>query len=199
MTRQQHLQFCKICSNRKKDLNLGIICGLTNRIADFENECATFQENAVLKQKEVEKDAAYLVKGTVADKGKRFANYLVDQLFVIGFGALFGSVLGIGIAFFAPRHLSVFDEENRLLDFGLGILITLLYYGFFEGFTGRTLGKFFTKTKVVTENGEKPDFGTIVVRSLCRNIPFNALSFLSSDAIGWHDRFSKTRVVEINR
>ncbi len=198
MTRQQHLQFCKICTNRKKDLNLGIVCRLTDRIADFENECATFEENTVLKQREVQKDAAYLVDGNVADKGKRFTNYFIDQLFVVGFGALFGVVLGIAIAFFAPQHLNIFDEENRWLDIGLGILVTLLYYSFFEGITGRTLGKFFTKTKVVTEEGKRPDFGTIVVRSLCRNIPFNAVSFLSSDAIGWHDRFSKTRVVEMN-
>jgi len=197
MTRQQHLHFCKICNNRKKDLNLGIVCGLTDRLADFENECATFQENGLFKQNEVQKNAAYPVGGKVADKGKRFTNYFIDQLFVIGFGTLFGGVLGIAIAYFSPDHLNIFETDNRLLDFGLGILITLLYYSFFEGFTGRTLGKFFTKTKVVTEEGESPDFRTILVRSLCRNIPFNALSFLSSDTIGWHDRFSKTRVVEM--
>lgn len=198
MTRQQHLQFCKICTHRKKDLNLGIICGLTDRIAVFEYECATFDENTFLKQQEIQNDVAYSLRNKVADKGKRFTNYFIDQLFVIGFGLLLGAVLGLGMAFFAPEHLSVFDQDNRLLDYGLGILITVLYYSFFEGFTGRSLGKFFTRTKVVTEEGERPDFGTIFVRSLCRNIPFNAFSFLSSNAVGWHDQFSKTRVVEMD-
>ena len=198
MTRQQHLQFCKICTHRKKNLNLGVVCGLTDRIAVFDDECVTFKESAVFKLREARNNTANLVQNKVADKGKRFTNYFVDQFFVIGLGLIFGAILGLAIAFFAPKQLSVFAEDNRILDYGLGIFITILYYSFFEGFTGRSLGKFITKTKVVTEEGEKPDFGTILIRSLCRNIPFNALSFLNSDAIGWHDQFSKTRVVEMD-
>ena len=198
MTRQQHLQFCKICIHQKKDLNLGLVCGLTDRIAVFEDECPTFQKNTGLKLEQDRYGVAHSVRAKVADKGKRFTNYLIDQFFVIGFGFILGAVLGLVIAFFAPEHLSVFDGGNRLLNYGLGIFITLLYYSFFEGFTGRTLGKFVTKTKVVTEEGDRPDFGTIFVRSLCRNIPFNAISFLSSDTVGWHDQFSKTRVVEMD-
>ena len=198
MTRQQHLQFCKVCTHRKKDLNLGIVCGLTDRIAVFEDECTTFEENLAFKQRATQNNVAHSVRDKVADKGKRFTNYFIDQLFVIGFGLLLGALLGLALAVLAPEHLGVFQEDNRLLDYGLGILITLLYYSFFEGFTGRSLGKFFTKTKVVTEQGKRPDFGTIFVRSLCRNIPFNAVSFLSSNAIGWHDQLSKTRVVEMD-
>lgn len=198
MTREEHLRFCKICIHRKKDLNVGIVCGLTDRIAVFQEECATFQQNTKLKQTQEGYGVAHSVRAKVADKGKRFTNYLIDQLFVLGFGFIIGAVLGLALAVFAPEHLGFFNEGNRLFDYGLGICITLLYYSFFEGFTGRSLGKFITKTKVVTEDGERPNFGTIFVRSLCRNIPFNALSFLSSDAVGWHDQFSKTRVVEMD-
>jgi len=35
MTRDQHLEFCSRCTNRKFDSDKGIICGLTNDIATF--------------------------------------------------------------------------------------------------------------------------------------------------------------------
>jgi len=35
----------------------------------------------------------------------------------------------------------------------------------------------------------------IAQRTLCRLIPFDALSFLFNDSVGWHDTLSKTRIV----
>ncbi|WP_461587649.1 hypothetical protein [Winogradskyella sp.] len=51
MTRQEHLKFCKVCVNRDMDLNVGITCKLTGKIADFENECSSYEldENEVSK------------------------------------------------------------------------------------------------------------------------------------------------------
>lgn len=43
MNRDYHLSFCKICKNREVSLKQGLICSLTEKIADFENECANFQ------------------------------------------------------------------------------------------------------------------------------------------------------------
>ena len=65
----------------------------------------------------------------------------------------------------------------------------------FESLSGRTLGKLITGTIVVNENGKKPDFGTVFKRSLCRLIPFNAISFLFNPGLGWHDSISDTYVV----
>jgi uncharacterized RDD family membrane protein YckC len=115
-----------------------------------------------------------------------------------GFALVFGVALGLVLVYFFPEYLDILEEDNIFFEYLLGFILGVIYYSFFEGFTGRSMGKFFTKTKVVTEDGEKPDFGTIVVRSMCRYIPFNAISFLSSEEAGWHDRFSKTRVVEID-
>jgi len=42
MTRQEHLKFCKTCTNRDMDLKVGLICKLTGRIADFEGECESY-------------------------------------------------------------------------------------------------------------------------------------------------------------
>jgi uncharacterized RDD family membrane protein YckC len=58
----------------------------------------------------------------------------------------------------------------------------------------RTVGKFITQTIVVDEHGEKPHHETILIRSLCRLIPFNPFSVLFLGR-GWHDSISKTYVV----
>ena len=45
MTREEHLKFCKTCNNRKSDFKLGLICGLTDKIADFEEECDSYEKD----------------------------------------------------------------------------------------------------------------------------------------------------------
>ena len=69
------------------------------------------------------------------------------------------------------------------------------YWILSEYFFGKTPAKFLTKTKVVTKFGTKPSFWTIVGRTLCRLIPFEAFSFLGSRPVGWHDSISGTLVV----
>ena len=43
MTREKHLEFCSICLNRKLNPQVGLICKLTNEIADFEETCKCFE------------------------------------------------------------------------------------------------------------------------------------------------------------
>src|SRR5678815_1685119 len=45
MTREEHLEFCQRCLNRKFDLQHGIVCGLTGQIAAFEKECKDFRHD----------------------------------------------------------------------------------------------------------------------------------------------------------
>ena len=49
---------------------------------------------------------------------------------------------------------------------------------------------------MVDINGEKPGTQEILIRSLCRLIPFDAFSFLGAPDKGWHDSISKTYVVK---
>ena len=42
MTLEERLNFCKICTNRKVDLKIGLICNLTNEKPAFENDCDFF-------------------------------------------------------------------------------------------------------------------------------------------------------------
>lgn len=42
MNREEHLKFCKTCVNRKPNMEVGLLCSLTDKIADFENECISY-------------------------------------------------------------------------------------------------------------------------------------------------------------
>ena len=194
MTREQQLQFCKICKNHRLDFNRGIICKLTDEPADFEDSCETFEEDTVLKNSEQKLAIKRGVNLKLASKGERFLNRLLDTFFTYAF--LFA--LGIIIALIAPEFLDgILIDEGNLLFTIFFIFLTLFYYIVMESLTGRTMAKFITRTKVVMENGDKPTFEVILTRSLCRLIPFDAFSFLGDDGVGWHDSLSKTRVISV--
>lgn len=133
-----------------------------------------------------------------ASHGKRLGNFLLDYVIQVVLGA------GIGIVLVLIAELTEsYDlynwliSEDKLSDYIFGIIILLIYYIIIETITGRSIGKYATNTKVVLEDGSKPDFNDIVIRTLCRIIPFDGLSFLGSKAHGWHDSLSKTYVVDI--
>lgn len=125
-----------------------------------------------------------------AQKGRRFTNWFVDvvvRMIVI-------ELVGLAVAWLGVSEEVLQSTTFVVLDFALGLLVAFTYYFGFEVTTGRTLGKYLTGTQVVDTLGNKPTTKAIVVRTLCRAIPFEMLSFLPSDS-GWHDSFSGTKVV----
>lgn len=126
----------------------------------------------------------------VASNGKRFGNLIVDTIIY------YLLIIILSLLFYA---IDVDVEAYA----GLNLLITLsssfLYYFGLESMNGKTIGKYLTKTRVVYMDGSTPTNGTIAKRALCRFIPFDAFSFLSSNPIGWHDKFSDTIVIDEQR
>lgn len=51
MEREKQLEFCKQCSHRKMDFKVGLLCGLTDKMADFEIACPNYVEDPVAKAK----------------------------------------------------------------------------------------------------------------------------------------------------
>lgn len=130
----------------------------------------------------------------LASNGSRFINYVIDIVAILFSIFVFGIVMALLANLFDLSGLlywlgNMSDFEGQILF----LFISIFYYTFTEGIFGRTLGKFITGTIVVDENGEKPSFGTIFKRSLCRLIPFDGFSFLGTR--GWHDSISDTYVV----
>ncbi|MBK0401486.1 RDD family protein [Adhaeribacter sp. BT258] len=125
---------------------------------------------------------------TAAPGFLRFINYMLDCIFL----AVVASVI---LNIFAPEMM-----PKSMEDVSSGMFISLLYplqfvyYFVAEFFFGKTLAKLLTKTYVTTEFNEKPGVSAIFIRTLCRYIPFEYISFLGN-GIGWHDRLSKTYVV----
>ncbi len=131
-----------------------------------------------------------------ASKNQRFVNYLIDYIMQIIIVVGIGVVLTMIALFLGNEELLArIESMNRFEEYALGAVIVLIYYNIFEIFFARTIGKFITKTVVVNELGEKPTVNEILVRSVCRIIPFEAFSFLGEPGKGWHDSISKTYVV----
>jgi uncharacterized RDD family membrane protein YckC len=201
MTREEHLKYCKICKNQVKDQNKGIICGITGTYADFEDSCAFFKEDAERKEtamnevfeSNVEQNQAVYTKTSL---GKRFANHVIDTIFFYVMAFIMGVLYGLVMLMNDPDFLATVEEDNLLAQYVIAFIGYFIYYFTFEALTGRSLAKLITKTKVIDQNGEKPDYATIAIRTLCRMIPFDALSFLFYQDSGWHDRLSKTSVVD---
>lgn len=45
MTRDEHLKFCKVCLHRKPNMQLGLLCGLTDKMANFDPSCSNFEKD----------------------------------------------------------------------------------------------------------------------------------------------------------
>jgi len=108
-----------------------------------------------------------------ATKTKRFLNYLVDIIIISFISVLFG-----------------FNSNGQNLTVAI---VLLSYYLLMEGAFRTTIGKLLTNTKVVDIDGTRVD--GIFVRTICRIIPFEPLSFLFGKN-GWHDSISKTTVID---
>jgi len=138
----------------------------------------------------------------LANKGRRFANNLIDSVICVVLTLIIGEI-GNGIYDnygYNGLAIGILDPNEPNMRFSmLQSVITIIFYGLFESFTGRTIGKYITGTKVVMRDGTRPDSVTIFIRTICRLIPLEALSFLGRHGIGWHDMFSKTLVVDINK
>jgi uncharacterized RDD family membrane protein YckC len=69
----------------------------------------------------------------------------------------------------------------------------LAYYFFFELFSGKTPGKYLTKTLVVNYSGERPSMKALLIRNVARLISYDGFSFIFGQ--GLHDDISGTMVV----
>ena len=129
-----------------------------------------------------------------ASKVKRFLNYVFDLFFI---GILFIPVLFL-VGFFGK--LSGFEPADLEPYAGIMMLLwVFVYYLLMEWlFKGKTLAKFITRTQAVGQQGSPIDATQAFYRSLCRFIPFDNFTYLFLDS-GFHDRFSKTRVVDLTK
>ena len=140
--------------------------------------------------------AVYAVETKVlASDRDRFINFILDSfssfITIIISGYV---VVMIGNIF----NWDIFSIWNKFViesTYSACLSFLMINYLVLEGLFGRSFGKLITGTIVVNKNGLKPGFYTIFIRTLCRLIPFDMVSFLSKSGRIWHDSISKTYVV----
>jgi uncharacterized RDD family membrane protein YckC len=139
----------------------------------------------------------------IAGQGKRFINFILDQIFTSTIAAGVGFMFGLAYAMSRENPAAPMPpaEELRLQLMGnfLGLIVTIIYFITLETICQRSLAKFITGTRVVRNDGGVPTVGQIVGRTFARFIPFEVFSFFGHNGypIGWHDSLSKTKVVEV--
>lgn len=116
---------------------------------------------------------------------KRLVHFVVDTIICY---------LIIAIVFFLIGLLFGPTELNTVITYLIVLLCFFGYYVFMETKFQRTVGKFMTNALVVTKHEDVPDLKYIMTRTICRFIPFDALSFLFTKD-GFHDRFSGTTLI----
>jgi len=106
MTREERMKFCSVCDQSKFDTKTGIVCGLTNAKADFEEECPNFTGN---------KEDVYVYsppeekKGLLAEKTMGFielmtpkAGFFMSPIIIIFCVLVYVSMVASGVHFMEP-------------------------------------------------------------------------------------------------
>lgn len=144
------------------------------------------------------KNKTFTITDTIlATLGQRILNLLLDFLFIyiiiLSVATSIVLIADVGNAFSVSDWVETLSW-NAIL--GYGLLIVFMYYFLTEVYFARTLAKLVTRTIVVKNDGTKPSIQMIFIRTVCRFLPLEGLTFLGSIPWGWHDRFSGTYVVQ---
>jgi len=136
-------------------------------------------------------------KKIVTSDRDRFFNGIIDFVFIVAAIFVFTLLVVITGNVFQCDIYRVWVEV--MIDLGVVgtyLSFAIIYYLLLESIFGLTIGKIITGSVLVDKNGKTPSFKIICIRTFCRLIPFETLSFLSKSAKFWHDSISKTYVVE---
>jgi uncharacterized RDD family membrane protein YckC len=118
---------------------------------------------------------------------KRLANYLSD---VIIFSILLSFLVAFADPVYPLMHKIMAKQPISLMDQLMISFVYGLYMSCMEAILkGKTIGKYITGTRAVTENGFPINAQMAFIRGLVRIIPFEQFSAISFPPRLWHDRW----------
>lgn len=130
MTLDQQLAFCKKCTNRKMDFQQGIVCNLTARKPDFENECSSFNLDENVREVVTEEALAEENHKIIANiSEKHLEKFRKEQNFQM---ALFSGILVglIGAILWGMITVSTgYQIGYMAIAIGAGVGFTMRYFG----------------------------------------------------------------------
>lgn len=124
----------------------------------------------------------------LATRGVRFSNFIIDLTVIGTLVSIIGSII--------PSDLN----ETIVKSFGSKgsvYCFAIIYCTFSEWLlNGKTVGKYFTKTRAIKNNGSPLTFFDAFFRSVLKTIPLAQISCtMNAHGYGWHDKFTKTIVI----
>ena len=108
-----------------------------------------------------------------ANLGSRIVAIIVDLIILSLVVVIIALPLGLSAGLSAmgnPAQLFAARSAFFVSFMVLNVLVWLLYFTYFEGTTGQTLGKKIMGIKVVKENGDQPSFMDALIRTILRII-----------------------------
>lgn len=116
---------------------------------------------------------------------KRIYAYLIDIIII-------SVPMYIFIFIFWNTFIKTHPKDLVVIALGIQFLPFLIYFFISEAFFGNTIGKKIMNLKVVTENNR---FICVLIRTICRLIPLDLITFVFFKDRLLHDYLSKTKVI----
>lgn len=129
MTREDHLEFCSSCLNRKFDSQQGLVCQLTGEIADFEKECPNFSEDISTRKEpnDTEPLAGEELQNRISEQGFQKLKLEQNLPFAI-FSGIIAGLIGASV-WGAITVATNFQIGYMAIAVGAGVGITMRYFG----------------------------------------------------------------------
>jgi len=181
MSKQTDEELIKIVTVNRSDYQPMAIIAAEEEIKSRNLDTSKIEEIKSEFKSEIEEKEKF--DGKTVNSLIRFVHYIID------------TIVGLIITFILTLPLNAKDALQMRVGYAIMFLIFFGYYYLMEVNYQKTVAKFITKTKVVTKNGSKPNKSDILVRTFCRLIPFDNISFLFTRN-GFHDRLSNTRIIK---
>lgn len=126
MERDKQLEFCKKCTNRKMDMQQGLICNLTGRKADFTGQCENFKIDGEVEIKEQE------IRRLIRPNKKRaeIAQLLIWIVMIIDIISIYSSYLQYNLLELLQNNDSVSDQmlnSNDTREQIIGIVYLIVF------------------------------------------------------------------------
>jgi len=106
MNREDQIKWCKKCQHKKIDIQRGIVCGLTNELANFRDFCPDFEKS--LEAIKNEADRKYSEKSEADFNNAKEVKSIKSPLLITG--GLIVSILFIGLR--VARYVHRADRYN---------------------------------------------------------------------------------------
>ena len=133
--------------------------------------------------------------------------HLIDQVVLSILGLLFFLVSVLTFNSSPPLTMETASWENIVPAFLLASLATLLigslYFSFFHGYTGQTIGKMLCGLKVVNYHGRTISYSRAFFRCMCYLFSYLCFFFgflwiaVDRERQGWHDKLAQTYVIKV--